>query len=464
MKSQDKDKQEKKLALDEHTFQQLLESAHVIQQFNGQAEKALQASTDPLAEIVETQKIIESRKLDLTEASLLIAERTLEMVRASGVVIATVRDNEVLISALSGDAGVAIGDRVPLVKSTVAPVLLSKSPLFGKILLCPDVSAAPELDAELFRASGIRSLVLVPVQYDRKIEGVLQLHSNELNAFDEQDVRRAELMASLFREALARSADTRKVGLSSTAATAALPVDEIPRYERTKARESASDTSGASFGEEVPTAEFSASSFDADSDDHFSSSRFKYEKSDKSSVDKAELAEIEDILAQVGNEAQAKAGQDSITPWTSATSAREWLDTVADVQSEPSWVSRQWRNNRANFYLAISALLLLAVISGWGTRATGPVTSSPVTVAKAQPQKIQLTLFEKSLIALGLADAPVVPPNLGNPSARVWIDLHTALYYCPGAPMYGKTPGGKYSLQRDAQLDQFEPADRKVCE
>jgi putative methionine-R-sulfoxide reductase with GAF domain len=462
MKSQDKEKQEKKLALDEHTFQQLLESAHVIQQFNGQAEKALQASSDPLAEIVETQKIIESRKLDLTEASLLIAGRTLEMVRASGVVIATVQDNDVLVAAASGNAGVSVGDKILVEKSVAAPVLSPKSSLFGKILLCPDVSAAPELNAELCRGTGIRSLVLVPVQYDGKIGGVLQIHSDELTAFDEQDVRRAELMASLFREAIARSADQkRNVGLAPTPAS---PVDETPRYERAKARELASDTSGASFGEEVPTAEFSASSFDADSDDHFSSSRFKYEKSDKSSVGKAQPAEIEAILAQVGNEAQAKAGQDSITPWTSATSAREWLDTVADVQSDPSWISRQWRDNRANFYLAISALLLLAVISGWGTRASGPATSSPVTVAKAQPLKVQLTLFEKSLIALGLADAPVVPPNLGNPSARVWIDLHTALYYCPGAPMYGKTPGGKYSLQRDAQLDQFEPADRKVCE
>jgi hypothetical protein len=42
--------------------------------------------------------------------------------------------------------------------------------------------------------------------------------------------------------------------------------------------------------------------------------------------------------------------------------------------------------------------------------------------------------------------------------------VHTALYYCPGADLYGKTPNGKLTSQRDAQLDQFEPALRKTCE
>jgi hypothetical protein len=42
--------------------------------------------------------------------------------------------------------------------------------------------------------------------------------------------------------------------------------------------------------------------------------------------------------------------------------------------------------------------------------------------------------------------------------------VHTALYYCPGADLYGKTPGGKFTSQQDAQQDQFEPANRKACE
>jgi hypothetical protein len=42
--------------------------------------------------------------------------------------------------------------------------------------------------------------------------------------------------------------------------------------------------------------------------------------------------------------------------------------------------------------------------------------------------------------------------------------LQTALYYCPGSDLYEKTPKGKLTTQRDAQMDQFEPADRRACE
>jgi hypothetical protein len=75
-----------------------------------------------------------------------------------------------------------------------------------------------------------------------------------------------------------------------------------------------------------------------------------------------------------------------------------------------------------------------------------------------------LSLFDKLLISLGLAEAPEPPPDKGNPDVQVWVDPHTALYYCPGADLYGKTPKGKITTQRNAQLDQFEPASRKPCE
>jgi hypothetical protein len=68
------------------------------------------------------------------------------------------------------------------------------------------------------------------------------------------------------------------------------------------------------------------------------------------------------------------------------------------------------------------------------------------------------------LISLGMAEAPQPPADKGDPTAQVWVDTHTGLYYCPGADLYGKTPKGKYTTQRDAQLDQFEPAYRKTCD
>jgi hypothetical protein len=83
-------------------------------------------------------------------------------------------------------------------------------------------------------------------------------------------------------------------------------------------------------------------------------------------------------------------------------------------------------------------------------------------VPKNPPQP-SLTLFERLLVSLGLAETPPTPVYLGNPNAQVWVDLHTALYYCSDSDLYGKTPGGKFTTQRDAQMDQFEPAARKNC-
>jgi putative methionine-R-sulfoxide reductase with GAF domain len=134
----------------------------------------------------------------------------------------------------------------------------------------------------------------------------------------------------------------------------------------------------------------------------------------------------------------------------------EWLPDITASESE-TWLRHQWRVNRANFYLAGAALVLLVVLSGLGT------TPVPETTPSANASGPQLTLFERMLVGLGIAEAPQTPVYRGNPDTPVWVDLHTALYYCPGSDLYGRTDGGKIATQRSAQMDQFEPAHRKAC-
>jgi hypothetical protein len=81
-----------------------------------------------------------------------------------------------------------------------------------------------------------------------------------------------------------------------------------------------------------------------------------------------------------------------------------------------------------------------------------------------KPPEPELTTYEKFMVAIGLAEAPPAPAYLGNPDVNVWVDLQTGLYYCPNADLYNATPKGKFTSQRDAQLDQFEPAYRKACD
>jgi hypothetical protein len=73
--------------------------------------------------------------------------------------------------------------------------------------------------------------------------------------------------------------------------------------------------------------------------------------------------------------------------------------------------------------------------------------------------------WERALVMLGIAEPPEPVIHLqGDPGVNVWIDPHSALYYCPGEDQYGKTTDGRLSSQREAEMDRFEPASRTPCE
>jgi hypothetical protein len=123
---------------------------------------------------------------------------------------------------------------------------------------------------------------------------------------------------------------------------------------------------------------------------------------------------------------------------------------VAAMQRLADWRVRL-RFHRADLYLGV-AIFVAAVALLW------PAAGAPGKPAPLGP-------FERALVSLGIAEAPAPAAHLqGDPGIVVWIDPHTALYYCPGDDHYGTTAGGQLTSQRDAQMDRFEPAGRSVCE
>lgn len=135
------------------------------------------------------------------------------------------------------------------------------------------------------------------------------------------------------------------------------------------------------------------------------------------------------------------------------------------------------REHRGDLALVAAFVLFLitilwAVSSNKATTAADSGSAGTAATAQAQvakpkrkaPPQPKLSFFEQMLVDMGLAEPPPAPSYNGNPNIPVWIDVHTALYYCPGADLYGKTPQGRIASQHDAQLDQFEPASRKVCD
>jgi len=163
--------------------------------------------------------------------------------------------------------------------------------------------------------------------------------------------------------------------------------------------------------------------------------------------------------------------------WTSASKAKLWLDSITDPHARTA-LARLIKHRKGEIYLGAAVLIVGFAVwwSVWGggpswkdftNSSAGTTTadgSSAATRRRPKPQEPELSLYEKFLISIGLAEAPPAPVNLGNPDVKVWVDLQTGLYYCPNADLYGHTPKGKFTTQRDAQLDQFEPGYRKTCE
>jgi len=180
--------------------------------------------------------------------------------------------------------------------------------------------------------------------------------------------------------------------------------------------------------------------------------------------------------------ADDQAREDAMVAASTAADRRVWLKSIAvsppAVQLKGFWQkqARFIQKHPGDLALGAAAILFLITIL-WAISSDGPITSADsgttttgAANTAAKPRKKQpppapkLAFFDQLLVDLGLAEAPPAPSYLGNPNVPVWVDVHTGLYYCPGTDLYGKTQQGKIASQHDAQLDQFEPASRRVCD
>jgi GAF domain-containing protein len=191
-----------------------------------------------------------------------------------------------------------------------------------------------------------------------------------------------------------------------------------------------------------------------------------------------EIAAADPPLA--GQAAVPTSGLDLTETEAKGPDDRVWFHSIAvsppAMQLRNAWqkYSPFVRKHRGDLALGASLLLFLITIL-WAVSAQKPTTSADTgnsaTAATTTPKKQnrkpappKLSFFDQMLVDMGLAEPPPAPSYSGNPDVPVWIDVQSAVYYCPGSDLYGKTPQGRIASQRDAQQDQFEPASRKVCE
>jgi len=526
-----------KPALDETTFQQLLEAAHVLQE-----QKAFEVAnrprpnpTEALAQIVETQEFLRSQAGDLQGTANVIVDRLQKITHATGVAVAVVRENRLEYCAATGDASSLAGSSLPLDSS---------------------LSSDGRLTTEFSREQGGKPSIALPLHHEGNLAGLLEIRFADANSIQEPEMRSCQLMAGLMTEAIARAADKEwrqtlaaeraamlealerikpqlerlavepaniPASVVEPAARVVEPIAEteeslipLPLSEASakSGREIVCPQCGYQFGEQelfcgrCGSARPASASSSGDLQSKWASmwhlqqaaeQKQQQEENEETPFDAPEIADARlshqlpeelsfefpaelrkvaeqfpDEVSDAGIAAQNDSGlvldgetaEEDLTPvsaatadaekspWDSASKAHKWLDSLHPKSATGIWLAK----HRADLYVGAAVVLLLIVISGWGMR---PAENH--AQAKNPPQP-SLTLFEKLLVSLGLAETPPTPVYLGNPNAKVWVDLHTALYYCADSDLYGKTSGGKFTTQRDAQLDQFEPAARKNCD
>jgi putative methionine-R-sulfoxide reductase with GAF domain len=542
-------------ALDEQTFEKLLEAAYVLQEHNRkmrELEQSLEAQSEQLreqerlnqerlqrtkpeaeerrranadytltlAEIVEAQHQIQMRHLELEQAMDVVAERVSRITGGSGAGIGLLEAGVIRYRAGAGESALPVGTEVPLQKAVCQANVRT-----GQVIRTPDVNTEFLFDPDPCRARGILSLLAVPIHYDGNIVGALELYFDRPNGFAEQDIHTCQLMAGLVTEAVGRDAEL-KIKKSMVAERssmlaaierlqpnlAALAQDQsakggqaAPAAAKTPcwkcgnnllpeeqfcgkcgaAHVSESDTSSLQSkvasawrqqsAKEVATR--SAEPFDPGHAAEKNLSAQNAEGAEWISTSAGEEGAGEAISGETNETADSEGRDTALVKsrpeelvWSSAATAREFLEATTEPPSS-SALARFWRSRRGDFYMVFAILLVIAVVrwgvwsensavaSGRGGAMTGGAGRSKRVAADAD-----LSLFDKFLISIGLAEAPEAPEYKGNPDTQVWVDLQTALYYCPGADLYGKTPKGKLTSQRQAQMDQFEPAKLKACD
>lgn len=554
-----------KPVLDEQTFARLLEAAYVLQQhhhreptlnlaFQLRAPEAAPSPSEPshpgtaapdanddysptLAQIVETQRLIQMGHLDLENAMGLVAKRVAQITKSSGAAIGIVEGKMVRYRTVAGPSSPPRGTEVAMGKALCFSCLRT-----GQPFRCPDVNAELLLDAEAWRGRGIQSLIAVPVYHGSGISGALELYFAEANAFGEPDVHTCQLMAGLVTEALTRvspgapnesqderasmleafeklkpnlgarleastAKDTPARSVNPSAVTAAQPflcrmcghelvgeeqfcgkcgapriadsgppslqskLASLQRMREAKQQTVRLPANGAGHQSLASKLALQHDPEEARSEnDAFRPGApappAKETTEDLPSRPEAGLSIGQQVLEIHATKTDSRK-TDGADTWRSAAKAREFLEELS-VSEKRSALRRIWNTRRGDIYLAVAVILMAGVIR-WGMWSNHSVSATARTGASGESHRRQapyadLSLFDRLLISVGLAEAPEAPEYKGNPETQVWVDLHTAQYYCPGADLYGKTTKGKFTTQRDAQLDQFEPAYRKACD
>ncbi len=506
-----------KPALDEESFQELLAAAYVVQQHKGALRVPDSGSSPSAAQILsiiaEIQSRIRTRGLDLPASGALIAERALELTGATGVSISVVTEGYL---QCVGEAGAAanIPGRCISSHSLIATERLKSGGIFESDNSRSDM----RLDMDLCRSLGVGSLVAAAILRFDEIAGVIEVRWQREKGFSESEVRACRLFAGLMTGTLERSVrigharaavveePPAKAEAPPEAAEAAIPPSsEIfaappmviePQPEVAAPVEAATQLPGA------PSCRMCGRMFAAD--EAFCGLCSMPRPAEKSSAElqskwasmwfmqRAQGA-LEEANAPPGDTPKsAFPAQQELAPQpapvpeperrvsplepsplarvlqtTSATN-----DSYSSLRTRPEFESAPYQapTLETNFPLPdrspIAERTTQAARNHWRDAILASVALAlAFGLVTAWPKShSQPTWFQVLMSRVGIMHAGVPSPSFsGSADARVWLDVHTQLYYCQGQDLYGKTPDGEFTTQHNAQADGFQSASNVAC-
>jgi PAS domain S-box-containing protein len=161
------------------------------------AEEEMRLDTELFQAVLEVEQAVTAAGLDSETVMRVIAERSRGLTGASGAVI----------EAVEGE------DLVPLVHvGTDAPRLKLSSSLSGicvqtgELQRSDDTFSDPRIAHQAYRELGIRSLLVVPLQDEQRILGVLKVVAPQAHAFTDREAKALRLLGGLMGAALGHAA------------------------------------------------------------------------------------------------------------------------------------------------------------------------------------------------------------------------------------------------------------------
>jgi hypothetical protein len=501
-----------KPALDESSFQQLLAAAYTVQRHNESLPNSPSRTSQVLGAIAEIQSEIRTRRLNVAEGAALVAQSILTLTSAYGVSISLV-DNGFLDCVAEAGAPAKIPGSSLSSHSLVATETLKSGQIFESESSQTDL----RLDLELCRNTGVGSLVAAPVLRFGEIAGLVEVRWSKPNGFSQSDLRTFRLMAGLITGALERSirignahpADLPQEqpqtpvesGLAESesqvaseietpgsieAQPAAAPEPDAPLVASQAEAQASTPQPTSSEGPSLVSAcrmcgrafagneqfcGFCSMPRPIENRSEGLQSKWAslwFMQRAQGALQETEAPRKNPDENQVGiwQEAQAPQPQPAIAPpepkpalWPMRTPAESPAASIQQAAKEaaepeifsldrgPSFSERSAKFLKLHWHDAILALVVVTLGIG---------------VFTAWPKSNRPTWFQSLMVRTGIMQ-PHTKVFAGAPDARVWIDVHTQLYYCSGEDLYGKTPDGEFTTQYNAQSDGFLPASNTTC-